>query len=353
MEVIQVSAVPTPPTNVGEINSDTVTNQTTSVNNTNNVEPKSEVTPSPDEENEATSSLDKDTTTKDKSNKGANPQAPTTGGGHRRGRRSGGSRGGRGRRSSGKKEGSWKKIDAEVGLGKSKDDPNKQSEKGNEDNKEDEPNHDHPDAQDGTASSSSSSHSKSNGRRRSGNNRRRGGRRNRGGGGGVSGGGGSAEANLNWRSGKRPSRSRNSNSRQQPYVTMVYESQNNNGLELVKKAAVGQIEYFFSADELCKNTFLRNHMDTEGYLPAAIVFNFPSVIKYSIPYAVLLETVAKSESLDVDMNNETIRINGDYKKWLFPNEEGGFGCPRWIKQAPELIEETPVSHDEGNPQAEA
>merc|ERR1711862_925135 len=95
-----------------------------------------------------------------------------------------------------------------------------------------------------------------------------------------------------------------------------------------------QIEYFFSTNELCRNTWVRQHMDTEGYLPAAIVFNFPSVVAYGIiPYHDLLTHIHdNSNVLDVDMENETIRVTHGWSKWLYPNDHGGFGCPRWIKQ---------------------
>ena len=35
------------------------------------------------------------------------------------------------------------------------------------------------------------------------------------------------------------------------------------------------------------------------------------------------------------MENDCLRLKGgeeNYKKWLFPNEDGSFGCPKWIKQ---------------------
>lgn len=319
MEVINVSDTLATTTNDRESsNADTTKNNALATKESTN---EGEEPSTTDKENESGSSVEKDDF--DEKPDDSNPQAPT--GGHRRGRRSGGSRGGRGRRQTNRK-GSWKKLDVEVRFGRNgnSNGPHKRGEKDNMN--KDEASNSHLDGQDGTASSSSSS--KGNSRRRNNSNRHRGSGRHK------------DEDSLgnNWRDqrtpGKRSNRGRNQKSRQQGYGATIYAPQNGEGLEIVKKHAVGQIEYFFSADELCKNTFLRNHMDTEGYLPAAIVFNFPSVVKYSIPYGVLLEAVAESENLEVDSTNETIRIKGDYKKWLFPNNEGGFGCPRWIKQAP-------------------
>lgn len=104
-------------------------------------------------------------------------------------------------------------------------------------------------------------------------------------------------------------------------------------LEAIKSAAVKQIEYFFSVDELVKNIFMRKHMDADGFLPAAIVFNFPSVLSYCVPYYDLLEALNMSKTVEVNFDNECLRLKGgeeQYKKWIFPNPDGTYGCPKWI-----------------------
>lgn len=108
---------------------------------------------------------------------------------------------------------------------------------------------------------------------------------------------------------------------------------NTNNIAATKLAAVKQIEYFFSTDELVKNVFMRKHMDVDGYLPAAIVFNFPSVLSYCVPYYDLLEALKLSKMVEVDFENECLRVKGGeekYKRWLFPNPDGTYGCPKWI-----------------------
>ena len=113
-------------------------------------------------------------------------------------------------------------------------------------------------------------------------------------------------------------------------------------LEQLKVALVCQVEYFFSDDELCRNTFLRKHMDCEGFAPAAMIFNFPSIAAYCFHYYDLLTTLSeKSSFLEIDQVNETLRRRDDYRKWLHPNGEGGFGCPRWIKQAEDATPNEP------------
>jgi hypothetical protein len=120
-----------------------------------------------------------------------------------------------------------------------------------------------------------------------------------------------------------------------------------------KKSAVEQVEYFFSTDELVRNLYLRKQMDVEGYLPAAIVFNFPSVLMYGIPYQELLDALKDSKYVDVDFENDCLRVKGgeeEYKKWLFPNGDGTFGCAKWIKEPMEVapVSEAKVAPDVGN-----
>lgn len=114
-------------------------------------------------------------------------------------------------------------------------------------------------------------------------------------------------------------------------------------MEALKLAAVVQIEYFFSIDELVRNIYLRKQMDCEGYLPAAVVFNFPSVLSYCIPYYDLLAAVdVHAQTIEVDFENECLRLKGGeavYKKWLMPNPDGTLGCAKWIKEVPQSVEE--------------
>lgn len=116
----------------------------------------------------------------------------------------------------------------------------------------------------------------------------------------------------------------------------------------LKPKAVAQVEYFFSTTELAKNVFVRSYMDCAGFVPFAIVHNFPSISSYQIPYMDLLVAVGDlSRKVEVDLINECVRIKSTsskaenkndeeqdaiYKKWLFPNPDGTLGCPRWIKE---------------------
>ena len=153
------------------------------------------------------------------------------------------------------------------------------------------------------------------------------------------------------KSGKSKNKKKNNNKGQKQHKNMYPQPAPMSPAELeqLKIAVVCQVEYFFSDDELCRNTFLRRHMDCEGFVPAAIIFNFPSIAAYCFHYYDLLTILSeKSNFLEIDQVNETLRRRDDYRKWLHPNDEGGFGCPRWIKQAEDATPNEPNEPNDEN-----
>ena len=128
------------------------------------------------------------------------------------------------------------------------------------------------------------------------------------------------------------------------------------------KKAMTYIEYLMTSNDALASTQqgypLRKLMDVEGYVPAVFVFQMSGWLRViegkqqqqpgknasahpdTLPYALMwagMQKYAKKAStkLELDVKNETVRIKGEdkpWKKWLFPNSEGGFGCPKWCKQ---------------------
>lgn len=96
-------------------------------------------------------------------------------------------------------------------------------------------------------------------------------------------------------------------------------------------AAVRAIEATFQADYLSQDEWLRQHMDTEGYIPIAFVCNYPHVSCYGAFFDDIVRALKDSQSLELDIKNETMRLKDGWSKWLCPNEKGGMGCPRYVK----------------------
>lgn len=85
------------------------------------------------------------------------------------------------------------------------------------------------------------------------------------------------------------------------------------------------------------DTYIRSYMDEAGYVPVALVCAYPHVAAYGAPYSDIvarLQEACESEKcvIEIDTNNETIRLKSDWEVWLVPNAFGGRGQPRYVKQ---------------------
>jgi len=96
-------------------------------------------------------------------------------------------------------------------------------------------------------------------------------------------------------------------------------------------------EFYFTPDNLVRDTYLRQHMDVDGYVPLAFVGSFQAVFAIHQDYASLLSAMKKSLIVELDEKNEKIRPRLDWQKWLWPNAEGSYGVPRYIKMAEEPL----------------
>jgi La domain len=91
-----------------------------------------------------------------------------------------------------------------------------------------------------------------------------------------------------------------------------------------------QIEYIFSGDNLCLDTYVRAYMDEEGYVPIALVCNYPNVAHYGLEYTDIVAKLAKTceastSMLEVDVENETVRVRSG---WEMVRVNLFTSCPR-------------------------
>jgi hypothetical protein len=92
-----------------------------------------------------------------------------------------------------------------------------------------------------------------------------------------------------------------------------------------------QIEHYFSTDNLVRDIYLRQRMDVEGWVPCAMLFDFPRVqsMCYSVDF--LMESCANSKLIEVSAEHEKIRLRHGWKQWLYPGQDGNMGVPLYTK----------------------
>jgi len=92
-----------------------------------------------------------------------------------------------------------------------------------------------------------------------------------------------------------------------------------------------QVEHYFSTDNLIRDVYLRQRMDKEGWIPCAMLFDFPRVkqLCYSIEF--LMASCANSKIIEVSGEHEKIRLKKGWKKWLYPGQDGKMGVPLYTK----------------------
>jgi hypothetical protein len=90
-----------------------------------------------------------------------------------------------------------------------------------------------------------------------------------------------------------------------------------------KKNLRSQLEYYFSVGNLCKDLFLRSHMDQDGWAPVELIGDFPRVRKYKASVKGIIEALKDSEVLEVDAAKKQVRLKDETlrSKWTkLPDE---------------------------------
>ncbi|KAL6645202.1 hypothetical protein ACP70R_016810 [Stipagrostis hirtigluma subsp. patula] len=83
-----------------------------------------------------------------------------------------------------------------------------------------------------------------------------------------------------------------------------------------RKDLLVQIDYYFSDANLCKDTYLRQHMDDQGWVPLSLIAGFRKVQELTKSMQFILETVMLSTVVEVQ--GDKIRRRGTWNSWLLP-----------------------------------
>ncbi|CEP19458.1 hypothetical protein [Parasitella parasitica] len=107
----------------------------------------------------------------------------------------------------------------------------------------------------------------------------------------------------------RPKNAYRSNQRKMPAFVNV-------DADTLKMYIMQQIEYYFSIDNLCKDVFLRQQMDSNGFVDLSFIANFNRVKGLTTDLDLIREALDNSQILEV--KGDKLRKREGWETWLMP-----------------------------------
>lgn len=89
--------------------------------------------------------------------------------------------------------------------------------------------------------------------------------------------------------------------------------------EALKPYIVGQVEYYFSVENLVRDAYFRRQMDGDGWIPLAVLASFPRVRALTSDIKLLRDALLNSHAVEVD--GFRIRKRDGWAVWVFPEEQ--------------------------------
>ncbi|KAI9250354.1 hypothetical protein EDC94DRAFT_315663 [Helicostylum pulchrum] len=87
--------------------------------------------------------------------------------------------------------------------------------------------------------------------------------------------------------------------------------------DTLKMYIMQQIEYYFSIDNLCKDVFLRQQMDSNGFVDLSFIANFNRVKGLTTDIKLIREALDNSQILEV--KGDKLRKREGWETWLMPS----------------------------------
>ncbi|KAK8055293.1 La domain family [Apiospora rasikravindrae] len=102
-----------------------------------------------------------------------------------------------------------------------------------------------------------------------------------------------------------------------PMAAPYYPSEPGSLLDLV----MTQLEYYFSVDNLCKDTWLREHMDSQGYVKLDLIRDFKRIKRSTQDINLLRFACEQAHGIEYvigDDQQERIRRKANWEDWVLP-----------------------------------
>lgn len=118
-----------------------------------------------------------------------------------------------------------------------------------------------------------------------------------------------------------------------------------------------QLEYYFSVDNMCKDMFLRRHMDSQGFVPLAVIASFKRVKSLTEDFEMLRHVSRGLRNVDYQIGEDGVdrlRPKQGWAQWVLPVDQRDpsaqhEGAPA-AQHSSKNDENTPInSHVEGAP----
>ncbi|KAL7272182.1 hypothetical protein RUND412_005030 [Rhizina undulata] len=93
--------------------------------------------------------------------------------------------------------------------------------------------------------------------------------------------------------------------------------------EVVLQNVIGQINYYFSVDNLCKDMFLRKHMDNDGYVRLSVIACFNRLRNLTQDPTVIRDACLQSEDVQIvtGLDDWHIRKKVGWENWVLAENE--------------------------------
>ncbi|GAA5939273.1 La RNA-binding domain-containing protein [Sporobolomyces koalae] len=82
---------------------------------------------------------------------------------------------------------------------------------------------------------------------------------------------------------------------------------------------LGQLEWWFSIDNLCRDLFLRSKMDANGWVLISILASFNRIKNLTSDLAIVVECLRMTPLLEVSPKGTHVRLRQQWPEWVLPN----------------------------------
>lgn len=109
-----------------------------------------------------------------------------------------------------------------------------------------------------------------------------------------------------------------------PYSAGPYPVHPSAEREMQTMAARGQMEYYFSIDNLLKDIFLRKQMDSQGWIFLQVIAQFNRMKQMTTDYETLKSACLQSVEVEIRIGEdgkERVRKARDWEQWVLPKED--------------------------------